>query len=471
MAKPDFQNLPTRLGVYTLTRAIGHNATTTLYLATQSHVERGVLVEVLNPEAGKDSRKVETFLSTVRARVAVHLPHVCEVFESMVSDEIWYVTLERPEGRNLTKLVQEKRSLSPTQICTVIQAAADLYRNAAEQNVAAGPLSTDTIFMSAKEEVSFLSPVQEGEHSAELTTAQMDGLAAALSPVLPQNGVPGQSRIATLVNWIAEGYEGQRLDWEGIASTAATICEQLAPQLRTEHVSGMKTMTRGAMVRQSKRERRKQVRHYWMGGAAALTAVICGIAGCLSAPDEVPPLSPNDGTYIHCRAKGAVVRVAARPLSIREYKEFLAAINNPDRIPKERRRQLNKDVPQDCTNHTPAEWEQQLKSARGGTKYRGEFLTEDSPVSGLNYWNALVCARYYGATLPTAELLQGAHREGGATGTLHEWTTGRRNATTLFAEGYILLSPTATPVLEADRANKSPLYGARLVYPPAAPNP
>lgn len=56
MAKPDFQHLPTRLGVYTLTREIGRNATTTLYLATQSHVERGVLVEVLNPEGCKIGR-------------------------------------------------------------------------------------------------------------------------------------------------------------------------------------------------------------------------------------------------------------------------------------------------------------------------------------------------------------------------------------------------------------------------------
>ena len=468
MAKPDFQHLPTRLGVYTLTREIGRNATTTLYLATQSHVERGVLVEVLNPE-GCSATEVESFLSTVRARVAVHLPHVSQVFESMVSDEIWYVTLERPDGFNLTKLAQEKRSLSPMQVCAVIQAAVDLYRNAAEQNVAAGPLSADSIFMSGKEEVSFLSPVLAGEHSAELTAKQMDGLAAALKPVLPQNGVPGQSRVATLVSWIAEGYEGQRLDWEGISTTATTICEQLTPQLRAEHVSDMRTKTRGAIVRESKRERRRMQRYIWMGAAAALTTVICGIAGCLSAPDEVPPLPPNDGTYIHCRSGNSAVRVAAQPVSIREYKEFLEAMNNPDRIPKERRRQLNKDVPQNCTNHTPFEWEQQLKATRSGVKYRGELLTEDSPVRGLSYWNALVCARYYKAKLPGAELLQAAHREGGATGTQHEWTTGKRNATTLFAEGYILLSPAGPPVLEADRATKSHLYGARLVYPAAAP--
>lgn len=466
MAKPDFQNLPTRLGVYSLTREIGRNATTTLYLATQSHVERGVLVEVLNPESA--SAEVENFLSTVRARVAVHLPHVCQVFESMVSDEIWYVTLERPEGRNITKLVHEKRNLSPLQVCAVIQAASELYRNAAEQNVAAGPLSTDTIFMSGKEEVSFLSPVLPGTHNAELTIAQMDALAAALRPVLPQSGVAGQSRVATLVSWIAEGYEGQRLDWEGIATTANTICEQLAPQLRKEHVSGINNMTRGALVRQSKRERRKMVRNIWIGGAAALTAIAGGIAGCLSAPDEVPALHPNDGTHIHCRSNGEVVLVAAQALSIREYKEFLAAMDNPDRVPKERRRQLNKDVPQDCTNHTPFEWEEQLKAARNGGKYRGEVLTENSPVRGLNYWNALVCARYYNAILPSAELLQGAHNEGAASGTLHEWTTGKRNASTLFTEGYLLLSPGGTPLLEADRANKSHLYGARLVYPQVA---
>ncbi len=465
MAKPDFQNLPTRLGVYSLTRHIGQNANTALYLATQSHVERGVIVEVLNPESSQE--EVEHFLNTVRARVAVHLPHVCQVFESMVSDEIWYLTLERPEGRNLTKIIHEKRSLSSLQVCAVISAAAELYLNAQEQGVAAGLLSTDYIFMNGEQGVSFLSPVIPGVHSQELIPLQMDALAAALYPVLPQGGVPGQSRVATLMDWMANGYEGQRLDWSSIAETANTIREQLAPQLRREHVRGLSGITRGAVVRQNLRTRRKFIRNMWYAGAGVVICLITGIAGCLCAPDNVPLLPPNDGIFIHCRAGNATVRVAAQPVTIREYKEFLSTFNDRDKTPRERKNQLRKGVPQACLNHTPLEWEQQLRAAREGKEFHGVVLTEDSPVRGLCYWDALVYARYSGGSLPEAELLQAAHKECTGKADLYEWTSGKRSATTLFTEGFILLNPTkiGAPTIEGSRDKRSLRYGARVVFP------
>ncbi|MBR7110180.1 MAG: hypothetical protein IKC90_09075 [Akkermansia sp.] len=74
MNSPDFQKLPTRLGVYTLTRHIGNRGEAALYLATQSHVERGVVVEVLPPAS--DHEAVQAFLASARARVAVSLPYV-----------------------------------------------------------------------------------------------------------------------------------------------------------------------------------------------------------------------------------------------------------------------------------------------------------------------------------------------------------------------------------------------------------
>ena len=60
MSAPNFENLPTRLGEYMLTELLGRDTLTNLYLATQSHVERGVVLQVLHPDSPQQA--VDYFL-------------------------------------------------------------------------------------------------------------------------------------------------------------------------------------------------------------------------------------------------------------------------------------------------------------------------------------------------------------------------------------------------------------------------
>ena len=447
MSKPDFQHLPTRLGVYTLTRHIGSAGEAELYLANQSHVERGVVVEALPYGSGHEA--VERFLASARARVAVMLPHVTQVFESMVSDDIWYLTQERPEGRNIDRIAKEKGSLTPTQLCAIIEAAAALYNAAAERNVAAAGLPLHAIYMSADSGVSFLSPVQVGEHVPELVEEQQRTLAAVLLPFLPAQGTPGQSRVATLVDWMENGYDGTRLEWSALADTAATVREQLAPQLRKEHVAGLGGKTRGAVLRQSKRNRRKLVKTAIMAAIGACVVVAAAVAGAVMAPAEAEPLPANDGS------------------TIREYREFLLDFESETKLNRDQRRRLLTDVPKDSVDRKPADWDALWAAANNGKKYNGVVLSLDSPVQGVSYWDALVYARYRGAELPSARLLMTARELGGAEVSVCEWTTGTSPETDIYKAGTIILpaDKEAESTLEPNRAARDPRYGFRLVYP------
>lgn len=464
MNSPDFQNLPTRLGIYTLTRHIGTGANTHLYLATQSHVERGVVIEVLPP--GCTHEEVELFLATARARVAVPLPHVTQVVESMVTDDVWYLTQERPEGRNIAGLAKEKGSLSATQICHIIEAAAAMYRAAEERNVAAGGLAVHDIYAEADDRIHFLSPVQAGEHSAEATAVQQQALASVLQAYLPHSG-PGQSRVATLTDWMLNGYEGSYLGWDSLAETARMIREQIAPQLRREHVSGLGGKTRGAIVRESKRNRRKNKRILALAGIGAAAVVAAAILGALTSPDTPDYLPANDGSTILCRQGNRRVEVAVSPVSIGEYKEFLNVFESGNRLNRDERRRLLADIPADGSTRSPAEWDAQWAAATQGRKYKGEPLSLSSPVRGVSYWDALVYARYKRAELPGAALLVAARREGNAEISVCEWTTDQSPATDIYKAGSIILpaQPGEPALLEPDRSARNTQYGFRLVYP------
>lgn len=465
MSRPDFEHLPTRLGVYTLTRHIGSAGEAALYLANQSHVERGVVVEAL--PYGSDHAAVERFLASARARVAVQLPHVTQVFESMVSDDIWYLTQERPEGRNIGRIAKEKGSLTATQVCVIIEAAAALYHAAAERNVAAGGLPLHAIYMSADSRVSFLSPVQVGEHAAEAVEAQQRALAAVLQPLLPKHGTPGQSRVSTLVDWLANGYEGSHLEWTALADTAATVREQLAPQLRKEHVAGLSGKTRGAVVRQSKRNRKKLIKSAIIAGISACVVLAAAITGAVMAPSAGEPLPANDGSTILCTQGNRTVKVAVRPVTIREYREFLLDFESETKLNKDQRRHLLTDVPKDSGSRRPADWEALWAAANNGKKYNGEPLSLDSPVRGVSYWDALVYARYRGAELASARVLMAAREQGGAEVSVCEWTTTICPESDIYKAGTIILpaEKTAESTLEPDRSARDPRYGFRLVYP------
>lgn len=463
MSRPQFENLPTRLGIYTLTRLIGQREGAALYFATQSHVERGVVVEVLHP--GADHEAVEAFLASARARVAVALPHVTQVFESMVSDDIWYLTQARPEGRNIARVVQEKGCLTPTQICVIVEAAADLYCTAAEKNVAAGPVVSHGVYMSADDRVSFLSPVQPGEHRGELLVAQQQSLAAVLSPFMPKEGTPGYSRMLTLMDWLKNGYEGSVVDWAALKKTASTVREQLAPLLRKDQISGLNVKTRGAVARQFKRNRRKFIKNLIIAGVCLFITVVAGIAGVIFAPSTGELLPANDGSTITCRQGDAVVKVAVRPVSIREYDDFLRVFDG--QLSRDARTRYLSGVPAAVLSFRPSDWNNQLQAANQGKVYNGRSLTPDSPVTGISYWAALVYARYHNATLPTAALLQAARVGGNAEVSVCEWTTDVAPAEGIYAEGSVLLpaDKNARPLVEPDRTAGKPEYGFRIVYP------
>lgn len=460
MSQPDFENLPTRLGVYTLTELLGRHSITELYLATQSHVERGVVVQVLRP--GSDKHTVDFFLQMGRAKSAAELPHVSHVLESMMSGNIWFLTHEQPEGTSLVQMARAGKHLSTAQACKIIAAASELYAAAQDKNVCMGFLRADSIFVHG-EEVRFLSPALPGESSPEQLPEQMKALANALEAVLPQNEA-GQTRVATLVNWIRDGYEGSYLDWVSTGATASGILEQTAPLLTREEVSGFSSRTVALRV-EHKRARRKLHRTIRRCIVAALCVLAAGGLGICLAPGSAESLPMVEGGYVYCAAGKKAVRVAARPVSIREYGIFLRDYSDPG-LGVTRRNNINRGIPAEFAAHTPAGWQEQLMAVDNGSRWQGEKITADSPVRGVSYWDALAYANYAGAQLPDAPLLEAVWALAEPNGLAEEWTTTTTEADCVYEAGRIVLYARSThPVCETTDSARCLRRGFRVVFP------
>jgi len=458
---PIFPDLPADLGVYTLTRLLGSHETFDRYFARQNHVERSVVIDVLRPDSPQEI--LDAFLRTARVRVAVSAPHVSQVLETMISGNVWYITCECPEGLPLSQLREEGRRLSTIQTCTVIQRVGEFYDYCARKKLAAGVLTPDSIFISAKGNVSLLSSIAAGSPPPGLHALQLDALADSLQDIRPE-GEAGQTRVATLLSWLGLEFDGQRMEWQAVVSTAAYIAESVAP-------SSSEGKTRSLTV-ETPYARKRHLRYHFRN----ILKCVLIVSGCLLCAGTVsmlgfaiaallPPrtLPAVHGDYVHCRADETEVSVMSAPVSIGKYGEFLKAYA---KMPDEQRNEVNKGIPGTDTDHTPAEWEQQFRAAAENTLWHRRTLTTDSPVCGVSYWDAVAYANYCGASLPSADVLYTV-RKATAPPPCEEWTDTFCPAEAMWDSANLVLPvPGAvTPRLESALSEKKLNRSFRLFFP------
>lgn len=411
---PIFTGLPTKLGLYMLEELLSAHEHTELYAATQSYVDRAVVIEVLRPDSPPDV--AAQFQENIRRRASVSLAHVSPMLESVQTGTFSYLIQERPRGYSLVSLAKQGKLLSYSEGFSLVHAVAELYATCHEKGLAAAPPSAASIYMDGTE-FTFLSPVEAGVADEAHRDAQMKGLAEVLELILPPE-VLGKSKLSVVVYWLKNGYGGAALEWAPLLSALAT----LRGKKGAGHVSAQrsdKSILHFFKKRYMKRALRAVYAHRLplIFGALAVLAIGCAgffFATPLSSPRQLPAVTEHD---VCCSFEDRVWCVRSAPVSLGEYANFLkayAAMN------KGQQQRLHEGMPPDITEHQPMDWEKQLASARGGGK-----SPENTPVQGVSFWDALAYARYAGEQLAPLELVQTARKHARQKQTIEEWTSTR----------------------------------------------
>lgn len=446
-----------------LTRLLLVGSESELYEASQSHMQRSVLIEVLRP--GVPREREAAFLTRARLCAAAELPHVPRVIETLMSEGIWFIAGEMPEGQSLAALQATGLRLSPGQVCDIVEAAAEVYTLLEKAELSGMPLSAYTIFLTNEGTVSFLPPIQAGEIQENETARNMQSLESVLEPLRPI-GVEGENRILSILQWLREGYEGTPVAWDTFTYVCGIVREQLSCDNAEENNNAHLNEARSK--RRRHRLRRKLLRAFGFS-----TLALLGIGG-LASLGLLYPLGPQSelpamhNGLLSLKRHGSSQYIAIRPVSIAEYSTFLQTWAT---LSKEERSSFNKNIPDSCAEHTPGDWEQQLTAAQGETEYAGHKLTLNSPVRNINYWDALAYTRCCtpGASLPDAAQLQAACKAGVGS-ELSEWSI------TAAGDGWLGIYPdnapllldmanNATPHPATDYSYRSPQTGFRVVYP------
>lgn len=113
-----------RIGKYAIRRKLGTGATSTVYLGYDEFAQREVAVKVIAPEALRDQEtgRLYRHLLVNEASLAGKLnhPHIVQIFDAVLSDELSYIVMEYVPGGTLEKFCGSESLLPLERVVEII---------------------------------------------------------------------------------------------------------------------------------------------------------------------------------------------------------------------------------------------------------------------------------------------------------------------------------------------------------------
>ena len=404
-------------GDYEVVECVAESRDTRTWLAEQASVGRKVLIKELKEESASESG---SFLADARAKAAVEHPSVGSIYEASHDERGCYFAYELLPGVTLGKMLEAGEELPAIDFVRVLGkvAEANLYHEGKENSTSV--LDADSIFVDEHGVVRVANLAVAGERMPDESLRDTLKLGGSLEK-LPARGMPGASRCLTLLAWMRGKEVVQPLSWEAVQD----YCEQIEQQL-TEPSDLVAPPTRAL------RPARKIT---WIWGTAALVAVVPLLAFFLipkdkkKAPDK-PAVSAwveikegNRKTPDNLNVRTEAFLIAETEVTIGQYAVFLERL---ELLAADGSGELfdHPKQPDDKTGHAPDDWEALISAAKSGGEWNNQVVTVNTPVVGVDWWDAAAYAKWKRGFLPTREqwlaaVLSGAKNPDGIQGS--EW--------------------------------------------------
>lgn len=121
---------PQKIGPYVLEGVLGSGGMGTVYLGRHEETDLMAAVKILSAALAREEGFVERFAREINAMQQLKNPHIVELFESGVDNEIYYYAMEYVEGETITDRLQRNRRIPwedvihfSVQVCSALKAA------------------------------------------------------------------------------------------------------------------------------------------------------------------------------------------------------------------------------------------------------------------------------------------------------------------------------------------------------------
>lgn len=384
-----------RLGDYQLREKIGETENVNIWLAEQVSISRMVIVDELKPERAD---RMDVFLADIRAKAAVDHPLVASVYEASAVPGQCFCAHELLPGETLYSRIETRDKLMPGKFANLLRRISESQIQHESQAIATDPLSPEAIHLDAHGVVRIRNLATGGFRKPSQSKNDILTLGQAF-PKLVEEGQPGSTRMLTVFSWM----RGEGVDTPLTWAQTRDLCLQIEHQL----ADPLTIIPPGHPSRGGKKPPVTLI-------AVCTLAVLAGIiyfafqlrppVKPLPARVALPePVTVPAGIYPTPDGENEEIpafRISANEVTIGQYEEFLSIL---DVLKRDDRATLfaHADQPAEKTSHVPQDWEAMLAAAKSAGTWNNHTVTLDSPVVGVDWWDATAYAKWKKGSLPT----------------------------------------------------------------------
>lgn len=384
-----------QFGDYKISECLRENSHTKTWTAEQISVGRPVLIDELK-QNGLETR--EEFLADVRAKAAVEHPLLSSIYEASTENSLCFFSYEFLPGQTLAQLLESQKKVEALRFVHFLKRIAEANLYLESHQLATAPIELKNIYIDSQDVVRIENLTIAGEREADQSTRDVMKLGEILRNLIDSN-YPGTSRCLTLLSWMRGENIEQPLSWEQIRG----YCEQIEQQL-TEP-SNIITPT-SAVVRS-----KSKPMIVWV--ALILFLVILGGLMLLPKKKTITPIVLTKSEWIEIPSGSYDIsdgtQIAVETFFISNHEVTIGAyakfLNTLDLLAQDSNDKIfdHPEQPADKANHLPDDWTALHEAAKKSTSWNEREIDLNTPVVGVDWWDAYAYAKWQRGFLPTQE--------------------------------------------------------------------
>lgn len=420
---------PSELGDYTLEEVLHETEDTQTFVAKQRSVDRTVALVLLKPHRCEDPAAVAAFQEDIRAKAKVTHPRITAVFEASQQDGLLFYTREIVAGQDIVSLRAEGNRYELPFVWDLLKVVCDSFLYYEKNQLGYRAFQAEGLALVHDEP--YLANLATAEPTSE--GAFMESLGAIRESFwrLLRAEDTHQPDVRQFFARMDPAHDRVFKDWQDLqraCNIATQVTSSESSSMSPASAAGALASGGGGLAEIEAREFRDtalaatQAKSRLMG---VLIVVFLAAAVAMAwwwfqsrrplTPVSNPMLSVAAGTVVLGTGESREVDdfvLSKYEITIAQYAEFLA---------KSKGSKLYDHADQSATKsgHAPAEWAAYYAAALARGVFKGQPLTINCPVAGVDWWDAYAYARWRGGRLPTEEEWERAAR--GPEGFAYPW--------------------------------------------------
>lgn len=404
----------THMGNYVVEDLVREDSMTETYLAVQQGVERLVGLVVLRPDRAEVPEQLELFTARVRAKASLNHPRIAPLYEAGEEGGYHYYTREVPRGRSLREIYGKGEMLGERAVAELIYGVAEVMEHATSRGFVYREISDWDVYLDEDHQASLVNIFRpEGDDQGDASKQTVEAFLELLRGRVAGGKASGLLQSVMLV----------KHDWASLLQEMTSVREAMREhsiqhRIEKAHPAEYEGSAQRAIP-------------WWVWISAGVALVVVAALGALTGnpTQKVAEARPAEmvlipaGPFLYQKGEKRTLPafwMSRTEVTLGQYAEFLQAVGSKGTSFD------HPDQPKTKSGHAPEGWKDLLAAARSGASVNGQKISLETPIQGVDWWDAYAYAKWKGQRLPTEEEWEKAAR--GVSGSVYPWGQEERKA-------------------------------------------